>query len=67
MATWPPWSLFLAYLHVDCGSSSNWFTNYWIYVMSYPQTQVIQRYLFVKDMDLEFVAFCNPSIHQIGD
>ena len=35
--------------------------------MSYPQTQVIQRDLFVKDMDLEFVAFCNPSIHQIGD
>jgi hypothetical protein len=35
--------------------------------MSYPQTQVIQRILFVKDIDLEFVAFCNPSIHQIGD
>ena len=35
--------------------------------MSYPQTQVIQKNLFVKDMDLKFVAFCNPSIHQIGD
>jgi len=35
--------------------------------MRYPQTQVIQRNFFVKDMDLEFVAFCNPSIHQIGD
>jgi hypothetical protein len=35
--------------------------------MSYPQSQVIQRNLFVKDMDLEFVAFCNPNIHQIGD
>jgi hypothetical protein len=35
--------------------------------MSYPQTQVIQRYLFAKEIDLDFVAFCNPSIHQIGD
>lgn len=35
--------------------------------MSYPQTQVIQRNLFAKDTDFEFVAFCNPSIHQIGD
>ncbi len=35
--------------------------------MSYPQTQVIQRNLFAKDTELEFVAFCNPSIHQIGD
>jgi hypothetical protein len=35
--------------------------------MSYPQTQVIQRNLLVKDMVLEFIAFCNPSIHQIGD
>jgi hypothetical protein len=35
--------------------------------MSYPQTPVIQRNLFAKEFDLEFVAFCNPSIHQIGD
>jgi hypothetical protein len=35
--------------------------------MSYPQTQVIQRYLFTEEKDFEFVAFCNPSIHQIGD
>jgi hypothetical protein len=35
--------------------------------MSYPQTQVIQRNLFVKEKSLDFVAFCNPSIHQIGD
>jgi hypothetical protein len=35
--------------------------------MSYPHTQVIQRNLFEKEMNLEFVAFCNPSIHQIGD
>jgi hypothetical protein len=35
--------------------------------MSYPQTQVIQRNLFVKEIVLEFIAFCNPSIHQIGD
>jgi hypothetical protein len=35
--------------------------------MSYPQTQVIQRYLFAIEKILDFVAFCNPSIHQIGD
>jgi hypothetical protein len=35
--------------------------------MSYPQTQVIQTNLFVKEKNLDFVAFCNPSIHQIGD
>ena len=35
--------------------------------MSYPQVLVIQRNLIGKDTDLEFVAFCNPSIHQIGD
>jgi hypothetical protein len=35
--------------------------------MSYPQTQVIQRNLSAKNTKLEFVAFCNPSIHQIGD
>jgi hypothetical protein len=35
--------------------------------MSYPQTQVIQRYLFVKNIGHELVAFCNPSTHQIGD
>jgi hypothetical protein len=67
VAAWPPWSLFLAYLHVDCGSAFNWFFNYRIYVMSYPQTQVIQRNLFAKEIVLEFIAFCNPSIHQIGD
>ena len=32
--------------------------------MSYPQTLVIQRYLFAKDMDLDFVAFCKSIIHQ---
>jgi hypothetical protein len=35
--------------------------------MSYPQIQVIQRNLFAKEIVLEFVAFCFPSIHQIGD
>jgi hypothetical protein len=35
--------------------------------MSYPQVLVIQRNLLGKAIDLEFVAFCNPSIHQIGD
>ena len=35
--------------------------------MSYPQTQVIQRNLFAKEKTLEFVAFFNSSIHQIGD
>jgi hypothetical protein len=35
--------------------------------MNYPQTQVIQRNLFTKEIALEFVAFCNPSIHQTGD
>jgi hypothetical protein len=35
--------------------------------MSYPQSLVIQRNLFEKEMNREFVAFCNPSIHQIGD
>ena len=35
--------------------------------MSYPHTQVIQRNLFVKEIEIESVAFCNSSIHQIGD
>ena len=35
--------------------------------MSYPQVLVIQRNLLAKVIDLEFVAFCNSSIHQIGD
>jgi hypothetical protein len=35
--------------------------------MSYPQVLVIQRNLLGKDTDLEFVPFCIPSIHQIGD
>ena len=35
--------------------------------MSYPQTQVIQRKLSFIEIGLEFVAFCNPSTHQIGD
>jgi hypothetical protein len=35
--------------------------------MSYPQTQVIQRNLIAKEIVLEFVEFCNPSSHQIGD
>ena len=35
--------------------------------MSYPQGLLIQRNLFGKEIYLEFVAFCNPSIHQIGD
>ena len=35
--------------------------------MSYPQVLVIQRNLLSKAIYLEFVAFCNPSIHQIGD
>ena len=35
--------------------------------MSYPQALVIQRNMNVQDNALEFVAFCNPSIHQIGD
>jgi hypothetical protein len=35
--------------------------------MSYQQVVVIQRNLIGKAIDLEFVAFCNPSIHQIGD
>jgi hypothetical protein len=35
--------------------------------MSYPQTQVIQRKSISKEIVLEFVAFCNPSTHQIGD
>ena len=35
--------------------------------MSYPQALVIQRNLLVKDIDLEFVASCKSSIHQIGD
>ena len=35
--------------------------------MSYPHPLVIQRNLFSKDIDLEFVASCKSSIHQIGD
>jgi hypothetical protein len=35
--------------------------------MSYPHPLVIQRNLFSKYTDLEFVAFFNSSIHQIGD
>jgi hypothetical protein len=35
--------------------------------MSYPHVLVIQRILFGKDKDLEFIAFCMSSIHQIGD
>ena len=35
--------------------------------MSYPHPLVIQRYSFSKDKDLEFVASCKSSIHQIGD
>ena len=35
--------------------------------MSYPQVLVIQRNLIGKDTDLEFVASCKSSIHQIGD
>jgi len=35
--------------------------------MSYPHALVIQRNLLSKDKDLEFVAFFNSSIHQIGD
>ena len=35
--------------------------------MSYPHSLVIQINLLVKDIDLEFVAFCKSSIHQIGD
>jgi hypothetical protein len=35
--------------------------------MSYPHALVIQRKLFSNDRDLDFVAFCKSSIHQIGD
>ena len=35
--------------------------------MSYPHPLVIQRNLFSKDKDLEFVASCKSGIHQIGD
>ena len=35
--------------------------------MSYPHALVIQRNLIGKEKDLEFVAFCKSSIHQIGD
>ena len=35
--------------------------------MSYPHALVIQRNFNVQETRLEFVAFCNPSIHQIGD
>ena len=35
--------------------------------MSYPHALVIQRNLIGKDTDLEFVASCKSSIHQIGD
>ena len=35
--------------------------------MSYPQALVIQRNLIGKVIDLEFVASCKSSIHQIGD
>ena len=35
--------------------------------MSYPHALVIQRNFNVQDAALEFVAFCNRSIHQIGD
>ena len=35
--------------------------------MSYPHTQVIQRNLLGKERERESVAFCNSSIHQIGD
>ena len=35
--------------------------------MTYPQTQVIQRYLFIETKSSEFIAFCYSSIHQIGD
>jgi hypothetical protein len=35
--------------------------------MSYPHPLVIQRILFSKGEDFEFVASCKSSIHQIGD
>jgi hypothetical protein len=35
--------------------------------MSYPHALVIQRNLIGKDADLELVASCKSSIHQIGD
>ena len=35
--------------------------------MSYPHALVIQRNLLGKANDLELVAFCKSSIHQIGD
>jgi hypothetical protein len=35
--------------------------------MSYPQSQVIQRNLLAQEIVHKFIAFCNPSIHQIGD
>ena len=35
--------------------------------MTYPQTQVIQRYLFIETKRFEFNASCYSSIHQIGD
>ena len=35
--------------------------------MTYPQTQVIPRNKNILSIDLRIVAFCNSSIHQIGD
>jgi hypothetical protein len=35
--------------------------------MSYPHVLVIQGNLLSKEKDLDFVASCKSSIHQIGD
>jgi len=35
--------------------------------MTYPQLIVIPRNKNILSIDLRIVAFCNSSIHQIGD
>jgi hypothetical protein len=35
--------------------------------MSYPHVLVIQKNLIGKYTELEFIASCKSSIHQIGD
>jgi hypothetical protein len=35
--------------------------------MTYPQLLVIPRNKNIFPLDLKIVAFCNSSIHQIGD
>jgi pilus assembly protein CpaF len=53
--------------HADCSCALNRLANYRIHVMTYPQPLVIPRNKNILPTDRRIVAFCYPSIHQIGD